>query len=121
MAQVLLSVAIAFGVQAFTTFTCRRHALRPIGDLPMFHHLVSNLAARPLRSRRSKATPPRGKSTCRLLIESLEPRTLMSASPTTAYLQTNLISDQPGVAAITDASLVNPPKILLRQFSHIYD
>jgi uncharacterized protein (TIGR03118 family) len=31
----------------------------------------------------------------------------MSAVPTTAYLQTNLISDQPGVAAITDANLVN--------------
>jgi len=31
----------------------------------------------------------------------------MSATPTTAYLQTNLISDQPGVAAITDANLVN--------------
>jgi uncharacterized protein (TIGR03118 family) len=40
-------------------------------------------------------------------VESLELRNLMSATPTTAYLQTNLISDQPGVAAITDPSLVN--------------
>jgi len=32
---------------------------------------------------------------------------LMSATPASVYLQTNLISDQPGVAAITDPSLVN--------------
>jgi uncharacterized protein (TIGR03118 family) len=42
-----------------------------------------------------------------LHVEALEARTLMSATPNSVYLQTNLISDQAGVAAITDASLVN--------------
>src|SRR5262245_8625680 len=37
----------------------------------------------------------------------LERRDLPDASPTTAYLQTNLVSDQAGVAAIRDTSLVN--------------
>lgn len=41
------------------------------------------------------------------MVEPLESRMLMSATPNTVYLQTNLISDQPGVAAITDPSLVN--------------
>src|SRR5262245_24862618 len=42
-----------------------------------------------------------------LQVEALEPRTLLSATPNSVYVQTNLISDQPGVAAITDASLIN--------------
>src|SRR5438094_81641 len=57
------------------------------------------------RAGRSEARRKRCRTV--LVVESLEDRTLMSATPTTAYLQTNLISDQPGVAAITDASLVN--------------
>src|SRR4029079_8122252 len=40
-------------------------------------------------------------------VERLEDRSLMAALPVTAFLQTNLISDQPGVAGITDSSLVN--------------
>jgi uncharacterized protein (TIGR03118 family) len=32
----------------------------------------------------------------------------MSASPATAFLQTNLVSDLPGVAAVQDPNLVNP-------------
>lgn len=39
----------------------------------------------------------------RLRLETLEDR----ANPSTAYLATDLISDQPGVAAITDPTLVN--------------
>ena len=73
----------------------------------MFHQLMTRLVSRTHQSRRQNIRSSRGKSCCRLLVESLEPRTLMSAAPTTAYLQTNLISDQSGVAAITDPSLVN--------------
>jgi hypothetical protein len=51
---------------------------------------------------------PRPKSrSARLVVERLEDRSLMAAVPTAAYVQTNLISDQPGMAAITDESLVN--------------
>src|SRR5262245_28480078 len=57
------------------------------------------------RTKRSPLRPVRAGH--RLHVETLEPRTLMSATPSTAYLQTNLISDQPGVAAITDASVSN--------------
>src|SRR5882724_4726740 len=56
------------------------------------------------RKNRSTHSKPRHSM---LMVERLEDRSLMAAVPTTAYLQTNLISDQPGVAAITDASLVN--------------
>jgi uncharacterized protein (TIGR03118 family) len=38
------------------------------------------------------------------MIEGLEERTLMASS----FLQTNLISDTPGLAAVTDPNLVNP-------------
>src|SRR5579862_7631980 len=42
-------------------------------------------------------------STARLRLETLEHRD----TPSTAYLATDLISDQPGVAAVTDPTLVN--------------
>src|SRR5437773_8048157 len=76
----------------------------------MFHELLTALSVRTLRTRlpkakRSSRLSKRPRS--RLHVEPLEPRTLMSATPSTVYLQTNLISDQPGVAAITDPSLVN--------------
>ena len=44
-------------------------------------------------------TPP-----CRLTLERLEERSLLSAN----VLQTNLVSDLPGVAAVTDPHLINP-------------
>ena len=44
--------------------------------------------------------PPR----CRLLMEALEERSLLSAN----VLQTNLVSDLPGVAQVQDPNLVNP-------------
>ena len=47
---------------------------------------------------RTRRTP-----TTRLRLETLEDR----RNPSTAYLATDLISDQPGVAAITDPTLVN--------------
>src|SRR6516164_3772052 len=40
----------------------------------------------------------------RLSLESLDDRCLLSAN----VLQTNLVSDLPGVAAVTDPNLVNP-------------
>jgi len=74
----------------------------------MFRQILATLSPRTLRARRSRRLPSPSKNRRpRLNVESLEPRALMSATPTTAYLQTNLISDQPGVAAITDPSLVN--------------
>jgi uncharacterized protein (TIGR03118 family) len=53
--------------------------------------------------------PPASRNTTRqrLGVESLECRAMMSASPATVYLQTNLISDESGVAAITDPAVVN--------------
>lgn len=41
------------------------------------------------------------------LPETLEPRRLLSAAPHVAVTQTNLVSNQPGVAAFTDANLQN--------------
>ena len=34
--------------------------------------------------------------------------TILTAQPTQHYKQTNLVSDMPGVAAVTDPNLVNP-------------
>ena len=45
------------------------------------------------------------RSACRLEVESLEDRHLLSAP---GFLQTNLVSDMPGLAAVTDPNLVNP-------------
>jgi uncharacterized protein (TIGR03118 family) len=47
---------------------------------------------------------PRLKSRCRPSLESLEDRCLLSGN----VLQTNLVSDLPGVAQVTDPNLVNP-------------
>jgi uncharacterized protein (TIGR03118 family) len=58
------------------------------------------LAAR----RRRKGTPVRKPARCRLEVEPLEERALMSAN----VLQTNLVSDLPGVAQVQDPNLVNP-------------
>ena len=44
----------------------------------------------------------------RLQLERLEDRTVPSAAPATAFLQTNLVSDLPGVAQVQDPNLVNP-------------
>lgn len=41
------------------------------------------------------------------LVEKLEPRQLLSASHTTFVTQTNLVSDQAGVAAVQDTNLIN--------------
>ncbi len=53
---------------------------------------------------RTPAGPRREALRFRPRVEGLEERALMSAG----YLATNLISDQPGVAPITDPNLVNP-------------
>ena len=50
-----------------------------------------------------RMSPSRAARSVRLGIEPLEER----SNPSTAYLATDLISDQPGVAAITDPTLVN--------------
>jgi uncharacterized protein (TIGR03118 family) len=56
--------------------------------------------ARLLKSRRSRPS----RSSYRLGLEQLEDR----AVPATAFLQTNLVSDIPGLAEITDPNLKNP-------------
>src|ERR1700678_3523190 len=52
----------------------------------------------------STAPVARRRPTRRLELESLEDRSVPSAG----YLQTNLVSDTPGMAAVTDSNLVNP-------------
>lgn len=48
----------------------------------------------------------RSRTSRRLGLESLDDR-LVPASPASGFLQTNLVADQPGVAALTDPNLVN--------------
>jgi uncharacterized protein (TIGR03118 family) len=61
--------------------------------------LMRHLFRGPRASRRRAAAPP-----CRPSLEALEDRAL----PATAFVQTNLVSDLPGMAQITDANLKNP-------------
>src|SRR3954463_14868926 len=56
------------------------------------------------RSGRRKGMPARKPPRYRLGMEALEERSLLSAN----VLQTNLVSDLPGVAQVQDANLVNP-------------
>src|SRR6266481_5223210 len=56
------------------------------------------------RSRRRKGTSVRKPTRSRLGLEPLEERSLLSAN----VLQTNLVSDLPGVAQLQDPHLVNP-------------
>lgn len=71
----------------------------------MFELTMRPIARREVpRGRRGAVPPPR---CARPRIESLEPRLVLSSSPT-PYLQTNLVSDIPGLAQIQDSSLVNP-------------
>jgi uncharacterized protein (TIGR03118 family) len=67
--------------------------------------LVRIRIARRTLSGGSRGTRP-SRRRARLRLEPLEPRLVLSASPT-PYLQTNLVSDIPGLAQIPDASLVN--------------
>ena len=55
-------------------------------------------------SRRRQGTSVRKPTWSRLELESLEERALLSAN----VLQTNLVSDLPGVAQVQDPHLVNP-------------
>jgi uncharacterized protein (TIGR03118 family) len=55
-------------------------------------------------SRRRKSTSVRKPTRSRLVLEGLEERSLLSAN----VLQTNLVSDLPGVAQLQDPHLVNP-------------
>src|SRR5258708_2395707 len=57
-----------------------------------------------LLPRRRKGTPVRKPTRSRLELEPLEERSLLSAN----VLQTNLVSDLPGVAQFQDPNLVNP-------------
>src|SRR5437868_1700159 len=50
---------------------------------------------------------PTARSAARLRVELLEDRSTPSAAAPTAYLATDLVSDQPGVAPVTDPTLVN--------------
>jgi uncharacterized protein (TIGR03118 family) len=59
--------------------------------------------------RRSNSRPAPARATARLAVERLEDRCLMSANDIAGtVLQTNLVSDLPGVAAHLDPNLVNP-------------
>src|SRR5215470_910377 len=58
------------------------------------------------RSGRRKAAPARKTLRSRVALEALESRCLLSTAG--LLQQRNLVSDQPGVAEITDANLVNP-------------
>ena len=55
-------------------------------------------------SGRRQGTPARKPARHRLYLEALEERSLLSAN----VLQTNLVSDLPGVAQFQDPNLVNP-------------
>src|SRR6266446_4298633 len=59
-------------------------------------------------ARRVTSRPPirRPATPCCLTLDGLDNRCLPSA--TSVFQQTNLVSDQPGVAQITDPNLVNP-------------
>lgn len=62
---------------------------------------------RDLTVRKSAAADRRGvRSVCRQIPESLEQRRLLSAAAT--FVETNLVSDIPGVAPHTDSVVVNP-------------
>jgi uncharacterized protein (TIGR03118 family) len=56
-------------------------------------------------ARRKSAAPPRRPRRPRLAVEPLEARAVPAA--TTAYIATDLVSDQAGVAPVTDPTLVN--------------
>ena len=58
------------------------------------------------RSRRALSVKPstRRPAPCRLSLEPLEERALLASG----FLQTNLVSNMPGLAAVTDPQLVNP-------------
>src|SRR5437660_1786347 len=65
---------------------------------------------------RSARRVPRAPATFRPMLEELEGRAL----PSSAYMQTNLVSDIPGLARTTDPNLVNPWGLVLsptRQFA----
>ena len=71
----------------------------------MFELTMRRIARRKVsRGHRGAGPAPRR---ARPRIEPLESRLVLSSSPT-PYLQTNLVSDIPGLAQITDSSLVNP-------------
>jgi uncharacterized protein (TIGR03118 family) len=72
---------------------------------PMFE-LTMRRIARPKVSRGHRGAGPSPRR-ARPQIESLETRLVLSVS-TTPYLHTNLVSDVPGLAQLTDSSLVNP-------------
>jgi uncharacterized protein (TIGR03118 family) len=65
----------------------------------MFTWLRSQLSSRPRKQQTARTLRP--------ALEMLETRSLMTSVMTTV-LQTNLVSDLPGVAAVQDANLVNP-------------
>jgi uncharacterized protein (TIGR03118 family) len=65
---------------------------------------VLSFVSRLGRGSRRKGTPARKPTRYRLGMEALEGRSLLSAN----VLQTNLVSDLPGVAQVLDPNLVNP-------------
>jgi uncharacterized protein (TIGR03118 family) len=71
----------------------------------MFDIMMERIARRKTSHARRGAVPTRRRARPR--IESLEARLVLSGSQT-PYLQTNLVSDVPGLAQVTDSSLVNP-------------
>ena len=63
------------------------------------------MSVRSRSCRRLSSAPAASRpNTCRLVLEELEPRTLLAVT----FTQTNLVSDLPGLAQKTDPNLVNP-------------
>src|SRR5204862_7993878 len=76
----------------------------------MIRTIIAAFSRQSFQKRRNNRSIQSGSAKRRrsmLMVERLEDRSLLAAVPATAYLQTNLISDQPGVASITDPSLAN--------------
>ena len=70
----------------------------------MFSSAMKSIRRGPVARRRAASPVPRR---ARPRLEPLEARLVLSTG-TTPYLQTNLVSDVPGLAQVTDSSLVNP-------------
>src|SRR5262245_53854751 len=73
----------------------------------MFSRLLETWSNSPFRRDRRRAASGKRQRNFQPLVESLERRTLMATAAGSVYLQSNLISDQAGVAEIQDTALVN--------------
>jgi hypothetical protein len=93
-----LQAAVSAGIRSTAELSSTK-------EHPLFNFTINRNGRRTVSRGRPGAGPaPR---CVRPRIEPLESRLVLSSSPT-PYLQTNLVSDIPGLAQLTDSSLVNP-------------